>query len=366
MSNVFDQIPASNTLDNFNRVPQGFYSGAATSPEQVAYERGFQGCFCESKGAPDWARRVAEYASDEFRQVTGLNQWTVSQVMPFALQGTGKGKRAINHAYTMRHLPNGYAGSQRTGSCRAWSARCATMTLAGMAVAAGDLVRLEIRHGLAHTYGSRGHRSEGMAMGTGCTILTTIGQSEEKDYGNGLDLSTPIKDEDAGTKWGSSGPPKSLSDAIRGDQVGKAWKVSSPTVEMLQDILHSEGVIDTGSTLTASPTKGLISLLKSIGGHAQCCTGYDDTDEFRDWLKQTTGEDIGTDCVFMLDQSWGNWLAVKAWPEHLWGPRPEGMWVITGKSFLRLCQDWGDAWAMTGVKGFVARRLPDWSSYLWS
>ena len=63
----------------------------------------------------------------------------------------------------------------------------------------------------------------------------------------------------------------------------------------------------------------------------------------------------------MHDQSWGpNWINVTNWPEQFWGPRPEGCWVTTMSDAVRIFRDWGDAWAMTGIDGFVARRIPDW------
>jgi len=331
-----------------------------------AYKRGFHGCFVDRDPNPKWARAIAGFAKDRFRNTVGASQWQVEQVMPTALQGTGRGKRALNWQYIQKVNPRFLAGSQDYGNCRSWSAREASMVLAGLAIAKGGLHRLDYRHGTALVYGSRGSSSQGMDMATGCEVLTTIGQSEEKDYGGGLDLSTEDLDESRGNAWGRSGPPAALIAAVKGDVVQKAYNIGEATADMVMDIFWNEGVIDHGSNSTAGQSRnGLISPLESIGGHAQCGIGYDDTDEFKAWAKQNLNITL-TDAVVISDQSWGDWLDLPKWPTELWGSRPEGAWVVTMTDFLKICNQWGDGWAMTGINGFQARSLPNWgtSTYL--
>lgn len=362
-------VPAANALQRFlpplsyGQQQQRGLRRALSIAIQEAYEGGFFGCFTSGNESPEWARQAAERGRDEFRDTAGRNRWLVAQIMPTAVQGAGRGKRALNWVYTQQARPNAYAGSQDYGNCRAWSMRACTSTLLGMAAATGDLKRLDVRHGTALVYAHRGHSSDGMAMGTGCTVVTTIGQSEEKNYGEGLDLSTEEKDEAAGARWGRSGPPQSLLDACRGDLVQRAWALGGEvTADMVQDVFWNEGVIDHGSNRTAgAASDGLISPLKRIGGHAQAALGYDDTDEFRAWYREATGK-VLTEAVVINDQSWGNWLSLSRWPDHLWGPRPEGAWVVTMSDFLAILRNWGDGWAMTGASGFVPRRLPDFGT----
>jgi hypothetical protein len=97
----------------------------------------------------------------------------------------------------------------------------------------------------------------------------------------------------------------------------------------------------------------LISQLQAIGGHAQAVLGYDDTDEFRSWYKQNTGQTLN-DYVVIHDQSWGNWNPISAdkWPSHLWGAKPEGAWVVTGRDFMRLVSQWWDCYAFIDMGGF--------------
>ncbi len=329
---------------------------------EQAYRDGFQGCFCRSEWAPTWAQAAADRGRSIYREARGADAWRVEDVMPAALQGTGRGKRAVNHLYTMQRLPYGYQGSQDYGNCRAWSARDVSMTLVGMAMATGDLRRMEVRHGTALVYSYRGHSGDGMDMATGLDVLERVGQSEEKDYGGGVDLSSEGKDEAAGRQW-YRGAPAALVEAVKGDTIVESWHLGeAPTADLVMDTLYNEGVIDTGSTMTAGQAAdGLISPLSRIGGHAQCTTLYDDTEEFRAWYRQETGQAL-TEAVVGTHQSWGDWLKLSRWPEHLWGPRPEGMWIVRMSDYLKLLRDWGEGYAGTGSRGFVPRRLPDWGS----
>ena len=344
MARVHDQIPELPQVDRW------------ASP-QAAYEAGYHGCFGNHEDCPTWMRRVAAYDRNAFINAVGDDRWEVESVFPTALVGTGTGKKSLNHLHIMEHIPTAFNGNQAYGNCRAWSMRFNTQSIIGMAIANGDVLRTDHRHGTALVYGSRQSSQQGMTMDRGCEVVTKIGQSEEKDYGF-VNLSTQRQDEDAGNKWGSSKPPQELVDACTGDQMERAYHVSRPTAQIVKDLLYNESVLDTGSTLTGGGTGNPLVGLKTIGGHAQACTGYDDTDECRAKLRLSANE-----CVIFMQQSWGpNWIQVNNWPEDLWGPRPEGCWPITMSNFLKLVGQWNDTWAIVGAKGFVARRLPDWGS----
>ena len=326
----------------------------------AAYMSGYHGCFGAAEGCPTWARRVAEYDRQAFINTVGDDVWEVESVFPQALVGTGEGKKSLNHLHILDFMPSAYSGSQKYGNCRAWSMRMGTCTIIGMALANGDIHRYEHRHGTALVYGSRQSSSQGMSMGRGCETVTKVGQSEEKDYGF-VDLSTQTKDEDAGNSWGRSGVPQQLKDACAADQIEKAYHISRPTAQVVKDLLYNESVIDTGSQVTGSGPGNPIVGLKSIGGHAQVCTGYDDTDECRAKLRLPA-----TESVVFMQQSWGpGWITINNWPDDLWGKRPEGCWPITMTNFLKLVNGWNDSWAVVGARGFIARRLPDWGSSLY-
>lgn len=337
-----------------DRIPDRTFEG----DPQAAYKAGYFGCFGAHEDCPTWMRKVAEWDRNQFIERVGDDRWQVEAVFPQVLAGSGAGKKSLNHLHIMQLIPNAFSGSQDHGNCRAWSMRMGTQTVVGMDIASGDVHRTEFRHGTALVYGSRKSSSQGMTMSRGCEVVTTIGQSEEKDYGF-IDLSSEKADEDYGNSWGRSGPPQQLVDACMGDQMERAYHIERPTADMVMDLFYNQSVIDTGSQMTGKGPGSPIVGLQSIGGHAQVATGYDDTDECKSKLGVR-------EAVVFMQQSWGpTWITINNWPEDLWGPRPEGCWPILMSNFLRLVSQWNDSWAIVGARGFVARRLPDWGSNLY-
>lgn len=348
MAGIHDQIPSVGDFASYRRDPLAWYLSHS-------------GVLADHEDCPEWARRVARYDLQQLIDRVGVNRYRVTSAFPAALAGSGEGKKSLNHLHVMQYLPNAFAGTQDYNNCRSWSMKFSTMTCLGMDIAAGDIHRTEVQHGTALVYGSRKSGSDaGMSMSRGCEVVTTIGQSECKDYGF-VNLSSEKDDEAYGTKWGRSGPPKELIDACTGDQVERAYKIDDPTPAIIKDLFYNQATIDTGSSVTGSGPGNPLVGLRSIGGHAQAATGYDDTDECRARLSLRDGE-----CVVFMQQSWGpNWIQINNWPDDLWGPRPEGCWPITMTNFLKLVRNWDDSYAIVGLKGFAARRLPDFGSHLY-
>jgi hypothetical protein len=169
-------------------------------------------------------------------------------------------------------------------------------------------------------------------------------------------------DESYGNSWGGSGPPSCLLEEIKDDRMEYVGVVQNG-LEACKDLLLAGYTIGTGSMLTGQgPANPVCSSLKSIGGHAQACLGYDDTDECRDYLA-SLGLNHQGDCVMFMDQSWGNWLSLSRWNSQLWGSPSEGMWPIWGRDFMRIYNQWKDVWAINNVLGFPLRDLPDWGSW---
>ena len=337
----------------------GDYSAYRNDP--LRWFQNHSGVLSDHEDCPTWARRVAQYDMREFIERVGVNRYRVESVFPGELAGSGEGKKSLNHLHVLDYIPTAYEGRQDYNNCRSWSMKFSTMTCLGMDIAAGDLHRSEFRHGTALVYGSRKSSSDaGMTMSLGCQIVTTIGQSEQKDYGF-VDLSSENADETYGMQWGRSGPPAQLLAAVKGDQIERAYRIEEPTAALVKDLFYNQCTLDTGSTLTGSGPGNPLVGLRSIGGHAQAATGYDDTDECRARLNLPAGESV----VFM-QQSWEpNWITVNNWPADLWGPRPEGCWPITMTNFLRLVRAWNDTWCIVGLNGFAARKLPDWGTHLY-
>lgn len=327
--------------------------------QQAIMSGRIQGSFVDSEDSPEWARKIAQWARDKLRD-NCRNGWRAEDFIAGNLKGQGKGQRAVHFQHAVNLDPMIFKGSQRYNNCTAW----ATREIVGACIALDKVGRGEAhsykkRPGTASPYANRGTRADsGMAISEGAEAVHQIGITLEIEY-PGYDLSSQSLDEAAGVKWGASGLPRDLWDLVKEDLVEQVSNVQEE--EAVLDILYGGHFILTGSTKTAGGTGDPISPIESIGGHAQALIGYDDTQEFKDWYKQKTGKTL-TDWVGIFDQSWGEWLTVNNWPDHLWGPKPEGAFVLKGSDAMRLITIWGEALAMSKVKGFPLLTLPDWGS----
>lgn len=367
---VYDQIPETNTVarlcgsvhPGFNRIARAYSVGV---DGQVLY-----GTFIDSDDCPQWARDVAKYDRDKF--VANARCITrAEEVIPASLQGMGTGQRAVHfqHAvnYSKKYFPSGrgiYQGAQSYSNCTSW---CYRVIVGGCIIVdiivKGEAHWIVARPGTASIYSNRGSRQDGgMSMSAGAQAVHEIGNTQEVDYPSlGIDLSTQAKDERAGVEWGRSGMPEELRELVRNDRIEQVSYVQEKQAVM--DLLFGGHFIATGSTRTAGGNGDPISRIGRVGGHAQALIGYDDTDEFRDWYREKTGRRL-TDGVFIFDQSWGaNWITVTNWPEHLWGPYPEGAFVLEADDGMQLVNIWGEAIACSKVMGFPLLNLPDWGTH---
>ena len=336
------------------------------------YAKGFTGCVTGAPDSPGWAQSIALRARDQFRAQCRNASWRIDDIVPSQYAGVGAGKRFCGWNYYLqldKSLGQGRAlrGSQDYGNCTSWMTREMVGTCLGIDVVhKAEPHRYTARPGTALVYGSRGWSSQGMALGTAMDAVHNIGIQLEAVYcGGKYDLRDENTDESYGNKWGGSGPPSCLKEEVSGDRMDYVGQVTGG-LEAVKDLLYAGYAIGTGCTLTGKgPANPVCQGLQSIGGHAQACLGYDDTDECRSYL-ESLGRNIGDDCVMFMDQSWGpNWLQVSNWNAALWGEPSEGMWPITGKDFMKIYNQWGDVWAINNVLGFPLRDLPDWGSNLY-
>jgi len=352
-----------------------------------AYGRGLIGCPLDVETQPDWARKIARADLDRMRGDADCDT-RAEAVIPGAAQGKGRGQRAVHFQHAMRLDPHIFEGAQNYNNCSAW----ATREGVGAAIAVDVIARKELhryvaRPGTAGIYAYRGQnvpryneidpalarrrrrrgqpgRSDsGMSIYLGAAVVHKYGIGLEIDYPGIADLSTEAADELAGVRWGGSGPPGNFRQEVAGDRIGQIATVDDE--EALLDLLYAAHFTVTGSTITAGGPGDPISPAGGVGGHAQLLAGYDDTDEFRDWYREVTGKRL-TEWVGIFDQSWpANWLKVEHWPEHLWGPRPEGAFVLRGRDVLRMIDTrYGRAVAMSKVVGFPVLELPPWDEAL--
>jgi hypothetical protein len=130
--------------------------------------------------------------------------------------------------------------------------------------------------------------------------------------------------------------------------------------------MYAGHFIITGSTITSSATGDPVSSAAGVGGHAQAMIGMDDTDEFREWYRQTTGKTLN-DWVGIFNQSWplGACTKVSNWPRDLWGPMPYGAFVLPGKVVMRMVDtQYGSALAVSRRKAYPALDLKPWKEVL--
>jgi len=320
-------------------------SGGAGSALQV-YQMGFFGAFGPT--GPEWMKKIWEEDQDLVGQFRGLEHVAIPRA-------EWRGKRATFWNHYMELQPaDALRGNQDTGNCTSWSGRA----MLNCCLGADIKKRLErqkwpgARIGTAMMYANRGHSGAGMTLARAIdAVANKYGISIQKSYCNGqYDLTAEDADEGYGVSWWR-GVPDCVLEETRQHKL-LAWDRVTDEDKSMSYLLDGRFLFH-GSQYTARPSGNLISSLQSIGGHAQAVLGYDDTDEFKQWYKENTGQTLN-DYVVIHDQSWGNWNQIPGskWPDHLWGQKPEGAWVVTGRDYMRIVNQWGDQYAALDVGGF--------------
>jgi len=146
--------------------------------------------------------------------------------------------------------------------------------------------------------------------------------------------------------WGAKGPPE----AFRAIAKARVIKTVSPikTVEEARDAICNGYPVPFGAmfgTNTIRPRDGrMVAVRDARWAHAMCMVAYDGS----------LGE--GKEYIYILN-SWGE----DAHPAPLQGEPPGGFWV-TLKDADWICRT-GDAWAISNLEGFPARKLIDWDQF---
>jgi hypothetical protein len=363
-SELIDAIPEGNTLEAFARKLSGGRVAGAGDVVHEAYRAGLVGVHIDHPDVPEWSREIARFARDRFRD-NSRNGWQAEGLIPLAAQGSGTGQRAVHFQWAMKIMAHIFEGAQRYNNCASWDTRkCASCCVAVDMAERGAAHAFPARYGTAVIYGNRGTgRDTGMSLGDAADAVHNLGGQLEISYlGGKYDLSSQSLDEYAGVRWGSQGPPQDLISQIHGDLIEQVSEVSDE--QAVKDLLFGGQFISTGSTHTAGGPGDPVSPLGPVGAHAQPLLGYDDTDEFRSWYRQTTGKQL-SDWVGIFSQSWpvGACEPVTNWPTQLWGPMPYGAFVLKGQDVMRIVAGGvGTAIAFNRVAGFAPHVLPDWGS----
>lgn len=327
------------------------------------------GVYLDIPEQPDWARKIARYDYDQARRECNC-EWVIESAIPSNLHGVGAGKRCLPFRLVMEISPTAFSSYQVYNNCLAWCFRANMASIAAYDIAARfEPQAWEADPGTAVCYAFRGSRGDtGMTLDRGAWVATNCGVQLRKPYvGGRYDFTRQTEDEDAGYRWGGTGAPKDLLEELAPNKVKQVGEVRDE--QAVKDAIFLGGSIMTGSSLTSTDGDP-IGGLKGIGGHAQAMIGYDDTDEFRAWYQSVTGKKL-TDWVAIFDQSWpeGACAKTKNWPEHLWGAKPAGAFVLKGADAMQLIRqspkysaDSQGARVFNSVEGFPLRELPDWGS----
>lgn len=318
-------VPDSNRLVIDMRAADGGFRSQLADSLAHAYQS-FCGCFLTNEECPSWARRIEQYERDTFRDTAPFPRF--SEHGSHLAVNSGKGKRACNWNFAMALDPKAFLGYQDYGNCTFASMGWKTMTMIMGVRILGLKVeeRWRARHGTVW-YCTRGHCGQGSALSQAARSVVTYGLQVLDQY-DGYDFRDEDYDEQCGNSWCRSGPPRDLVAQTQTNKHKAVSLLDDSSPEAWMDVVYNGGSIHTGSVTTAAKNGDPVSSFTSVGPHAQSIIGYDDTEEFRDWYYQKTNKRL-TDPVVIFSQTWGDQqYVVKNWPDHLWGRRPQGAFVL--------------------------------------
>ncbi len=327
-------VPASNCLANYLDlnadvvVTSGVRRGVGLMMKR-AYDRGFVGCFADTEDSPNWARRIAKYESDRFRDECNGSPSLMEQIGRTLYDG--EGKRSAPLALAQQFDKRCLTGAQAFGNCTACSCGWDIMNMLNAIEVAvkGESQAFGDPFATALIYGLRGHGGQGMALSTAASGARDYGVSRRTNY-DGYDCRSEDRDESYGNQWGRSGPPKAFSDQVTG-RVVKVGTLDHVNKAELRDLLYSGVMIHHGGTLTGTRTGSPLVSLTGVGPHAQSTLGMDDTDEARKHCGLADDE-----FVVFNQQTWGPYFNISRWREDLWGPQVEGTWPVKASDALRV------------------------------
>lgn len=343
----FTQIPAWNCVASrigrtLPDIKQVYYTAAELARAygynqagENALENSLIGVFLDRPDQPTWAREIARYHADEFRDNAAIKLFSTG--FPGRFAGGGAGKRAINWNYALKYDQDAYKGAQITGNCVWASFGWELMTC----MLGYRLLKLKAQEqwrarGATAYYCFRGHCGQGANMSRCASVYEQNGFLTMSQYcGGKYDFTDFTRDQQYGMEWCRAGAPDDLVAETRKHTIGKVASFDGDA-QAAMDILYVGGCLHTGSTSTAAKNGDPVSSGAGVGPHAQTCYGYDDTEEFRTWYAQRTGKRL-TEPVFMFGQTWGDTGYVqKNWPTELWGRMTPGIFVLPQSAAWRL------------------------------
>lgn len=309
-----------------SKIPLSQQSGTFHAAGLAARQLPVVNVFLPDSDAP-WARDIARYERDRFRHE--VSTWSATG--SFRAAASGAGKRAVNWNYALR-FADAYLIQQITGNCVFASLGDVGITtlLAYLIFARQQPIAWEGVGGSAF-YCFRGHSGQGASLASAAAAHAQYGYPLRKVYcGGKYDLRTTQADQQFGINNWRSQPADFLAETSL--KIGRVAELDAATEaeaqQLVMDCLQSGGIVHTGSTHTAAKDGDPVSSGARIGAHAQVCFGYDDTQEFRDRYKATTGKTLA-EAVYFFDQTHGPVQYVRSnWMADLHGRQTQGMFVL--------------------------------------
>lgn len=274
--------------------------------------------------------RFAEYARDYIKANQPDGTPLVFEDGPLwsQIKGRGAGKRIMgHHAWIKLDPKNAGFGAQATGDCVSWAIRGALDRLRTLLIVLGQWQGYIVRQATCGIYSGRGHTGQGADPVRLSAWAVQIGTLLEQVYETSAGK-YDFRNYSEYVKWGMSrgrvGVPDDLL-ALTKPHTAAGYKVIR-TTDAARDFIAAGGTIHVGSDLGVSSTGNPISRRSGSWSHDMDVPGFDATGEFF------------PECVWIWDQSWGNWNSVTNIPEP-WKPILQGMFFLSEKD---------TQWAMNG------------------
>lgn len=299
------------------------------SPQELlkAYKAGLPGVDCDM---------------EDLKKLLGELPEPMFGVSAYQLYGDGKGKISLPFKSLQKFDPEfGPHERQTTGDCVAHSTRNAVdITRAVEIDIKNEPESFETRSAVEAIYQSRGHRGQGMSCsGAARYVHQNGGILLRKNYG-AVDLS----------KYNSRlGANHLIPSSIYRDEARKHQVL---TISLVRTIAEARDALSNGYAISVCSNFGFSSRRDKHGiaspsgswAHAMAWIGCDDSRE------------IYNETLFLVQNSWGLW---NSGPKRL--GQPDGSFWIREKVARDMLAQNG-AWVFSNVRGFPARKLPDYGT----
>ncbi len=348
-----------------NRLEASFASrknhGTKAKLLQDQYDAGFVGAFVDDK-SQDWPARAARYMKDDFMANTPGTKKLFSDVSSMLANGDGERLITCRHALELweasgRKGVKPFATSQDVGSCVDASASEHMTAIFGWRAIQSQFREAYLHPAAWYWYADRGYCSDGWGGSGIAAVARRRGCAFRTKYqigSNSVDFTDDDKNENIVARtWCRSGIPEWLYSHTQANHAFEDGAITSfdGGLAELKKGLAAGGVAHAGGVRTSGGSKPFTT--GRTGAHMQSTCGYDDTDEYRQWLKDKHNITLAANDFALINmQTWGSgWSGETAdqyWPTHLWGPKPEGAWVAKASWWI---SDIEYIW-LPWVKGF--------------